>query len=398
LIGIICNYYIRNYGSVLQSLALQHKLNTLEIDNEVIKYEECVSKNKKIEIFVKIQLPKLLKLNTIKEKVEEKFYKNKDVFYRKIMKERQESFQSFVDAKISFSEKYDDIEEIKNNLYRYQGIVLGSDQLWCPSDLIIDYHTLAWIPEKVYTATYATSFGVSYLNNSQRKIVKKFLPQISKISVREKSAVDLIKSINDIEVEQVVDPTLLLDKSEWDELLKWNKVVEGKYIFCYFLSNNTQLKKWANELRKKTGLKIVSIPHLESYDIHAKEFGDILLWKVNPEELINLIRNAEYVLSDSFHVSIFSIIYEKKFLVFDRYSRNSKSSRNTRIDNLLSITSLSPCLFQGERDIQVAANQERDFQRAIININQQREYSVRYLRQVLYEVKKHEDMESENRV
>ena len=65
---------------------------------------------------------------------------------------------------------------------------------------------------------------------------------------------------------------------------------------------------------------------------------------------------------------------------------------------MLSITSLSPCLFQGERDIQVAANQERDFQRAIININQQREYSVRYLRQVLYEVKKHEDMESENRV
>ena len=92
MIGIICNYYIRNYGSVLQSLALQHKLNTLEIDNEVIKDEGCVSKNKKIEIFVSIQLPKLLKLNTIKEKVEEKFYKNKDVFYRKIMKERQEVF------------------------------------------------------------------------------------------------------------------------------------------------------------------------------------------------------------------------------------------------------------------------------------------------------------------
>ena len=303
---------MKNYGSVLQSLALQYKLDQLNVKNEIIQYEEYISRKMRMEIFFKLQVPKLLSTEILRKKIILTKRKKDDEIYNRVLRDRTNVFTEFVAQKFTFSPRYENIEQIITDMPKYNGILLGSDQLWCPSDLIIDYHTLSWVPEKVYKATYATSFGVARLTGGQRKKVKQFITRFSDLSVREKSAVQFLETACNINVKQVLDPTLLLTRNEWDKLLKENKIIQEKYIFCYFLSNNIQLKKWAQELKEKTGIKLVTIPHLEAYDKESESFGDIQLWRINPEDFVNLIRNAEYVLSDSFHASIFSIIYKKK--------------------------------------------------------------------------------------
>lgn len=351
MIGVICNYYIRNYGSVLQSLALQKTLNRLNIENEAINFQEQASKKNKIEILLKIRLKKLLDFKMITEKIAKK----KDIVdnkrYIEILNKREEVFEKFINKQFDLSQKFQSKEDLARYSKYYKGILLGSDQLWCPSDLIIGYHTLEFLPDNVYKATYATSFGVEYLTPWMEKIVKNFIPKINDVSVREASGVKIIENVCRKKVVCMIDPTLLMTKEDWNTSIDCEKKIDGKYIFCYFLSTDTQMREWANRIKRITGYKLVFIPCLETLCSDDFIFADELIDDADPYEMVSLIRNAEYVLSDSFHTSVFSIIYGKKFLVFNRFQSNNIDSRNTRIDNLLAITGLQERNYNGEKDI-----------------------------------------------
>ena len=112
-------------------------------------------------------------------------------------------------------------------------------------------------------------------------------------------------------------------------------VIKGRYILCYFLGVNREHRKMAEQLKKKTGLKIVTLPHLDEYVASDEKFGDYRLFDIGPAEFVNLIRNAEYVLTDSFHGTCFSILNHKKFVTFSRFQATNSESTNTRIDSLL---------------------------------------------------------------
>lgn len=388
MLGIICNYYVRNYGSVLQSLALQRTLDKFDVDNEIIQYVERIPKKKRLEIFLKLQIKKLFRSDIVKEKLCSKMDTKKDEQYLRVVQERNQVFEEFVEGNFKFSSCFETMEQVQENAKNYDGIILGSDQLWCPSDLLLGYHTLEWLERDIYKASYATSFGVSVLPTFLEKKLKQFLRNFNRVSVREQSGVDMIRKNCECNVELVLDPTLLLSKDEWDVVLPYEKSADEKYIFCYFLSNAEELKKRANILQQRTGLQIVTIPHLESYDRSEQNFGDVKLWKLNPCDMINLIRHAEYVLTDSFHVSIFSILYEKKFLVFDRYARGNADSRNTRIDNLLSITGLHERYYNGNGDdIETAINANIDYAMAKERIECEKKKSLKYIEDILQEVK-----------
>ena len=124
----------------------------------------------------------------------------------------------------------------------------------------------------------------------------------------------------------------------------WKK---EKYIFCYFLGTNEEHRKKAIELKEKTGYKIVTIPFLDNYVKEDKNFGDIQLFDVDTKDVINYIRNSEYVLTDSFHGTIFSILNEKKFITFNRFNSERKNSRNTRIDSLFELLELKDRRYDG---------------------------------------------------
>lgn len=137
----------------------------------------------------------------------------------------------------------------------------------------------------------------------------------------------------------VLDPTFLLNKDEWDKIAKkssLDKSTIGKYIFCYFIGNNSEwqikVKKYAEEM----GLKILTALS-ESYII--PDVGEYTA-AYGVEDFIYLLQNAEIVVTDSFHACAISINFNKDFFVFERFSNDNKFSQNSRIYDLLEMFSL----------------------------------------------------------
>ena len=226
---------------------------------------------------------------------------------------------------------YESLTELAKE--RYTDVIVGSDQLWLPVNIVSDYYTLNWVPEEINKISYSTSFGFSSLNKKYNNMYKNFLNRINHISVREESGQKIIDNFK-LRSELVADPTLLLTKDEWDKITIKARIIEEKYILCYFLGKNKEHRKFAERLKEKTGLKIVSLNHADEYVRYSDKYCDYAPYDIGPKEFINLIKNAEYVLTDSFHGTIFSIIFNKKFYIFKRY-KESKYSTNSRIDSLI---------------------------------------------------------------
>ena len=166
------------------------------------------------------------------------------------------------------------------------------------------------------------------------------------IGVREESGKLIVDSLSRNEATVVGDPTILLTAEEWNEFISDSPIViSPPYIFCYFLGTNINAREAVNDLKKKTGFTIVAIKHGDEFFKYDESFGDISLNDVDAKDFVKLIKNAEYVCTDSFHCTLFSILFHKKFMTFYRFNSNVRTSRNTRIDNLLEIFDLNNRLY-----------------------------------------------------
>ena len=110
---------------------------------------------------------------------------------------------------------------------------------------------------------------------------------------------------------------------------------------CYFLGNNPWQREWAKQLKKTTGLQIISLIHLDSYIKCDNSYYDQALFDIGPSEFVSLIENAEFVCTDSFHGTVFSLLFHKRFFSFRRFRENYYSSTNSRLDSLLTLLGLA---------------------------------------------------------
>lgn len=295
-IGIITFHKANNYGAVLQLYAL----------NEVLK------KDKNNEVFVVDYNNKFLYKN---HKLFHPLRKNlikyfKDIFYdfkyiRKNIK-RINKFKSFLKNNFNF---------IKTNEENEMDVMItGSDQVWNYNitGKLDDYYTLYNIKDNVKKISYAASVGsVTCIHNKKNEYIEK-VSKIDAISVRENDAKDAFENIIKNNIEVVLDPTLLLSKEEWENKIgEKTKDINEKYILAYVVEEDKEYIKILNELSKKTGLKVV---HFSKSDKDIKNVIDNAYSK-GPLEFVDLIKNAEYVVCTSFHATVFSIIFNKKFWV-----------------------------------------------------------------------------------
>lgn len=337
-IGICACYDTRNYGSMLQSFATQVKIEQLGYECEYIVYRK-----KKTVGFILKQIPRLLNRNLLYDKwmvIQKKIEMRK---YPEIQEKEREREQAFVRFKQKYYRKFSvenyGYDSLRINAKQYSSVVVGSDQLWTPGGLATNFYNLMFVPDEINKVSYATSFGVSKIPKYQITRTREYLERINHLSVREIQGAQIIEEITGRKAKVVVDPTLLLTRNEWDELIPRNRILAKKYILCYFLGSNPVHREIAYQLKEKTGYTIVSTPFLDSFVFEDIEFGDNQLFDVGPDDFVNLIRNAEYILTDSFHGSVFSILNHKQFLVFDRFSSGTQS-RNSRIDSLCSLLCL----------------------------------------------------------
>lgn len=380
-IGLCVCYDTYNFGSQLQVLATIKKIEELGYNTEIIVYKKQISIKFLIQTLPRLFNPYFLKgkLNGLLKKI--KLLRHSNI--KKQIMIRNKKFSEFAKNNfINMSIPYVGWKElvVKANK-NYDIFLCGSDQLWLPSNLGSHFYTLEFVNKCKKKISYATSFGVSNIPWYQKKNTKQYLEAINFVSIREEAGKKIIEQISNKIAKVVCDPTLLFSKEEWQKVIEEEKLMNEKYIFCYFLGNNNEHRKVAEELSDKTNLKIITIPYLDDFNEAEIEFGDEKLFNVNAKDFINLIRNAEYVLTDSFHGSIFSIINHKKFVVFDRFSNKSKNSRNSRIDNLCNLFELNSRRYK--ENIYTTIEAEIDYTKVDKLVQNFREESIKWLIEAL---------------
>ncbi|MCM1082171.1 MAG: polysaccharide pyruvyl transferase family protein [Clostridium sp.] len=336
-VAIASVYYYENYGSMLQAYATQKVLDKMGIENETINIDgisrEINNKRKRYFIFASFTSGILfVKVAKLFDKIHKKFGKGEYVRNSQI---RKEMFVQYKKEKFRLTKRTEKLLELSVMCSEYDAVIVGSDQLWLPVNIAADFFTLSFVPDGVKRISYATSFGQSKLPRHIKNKARKFLGKFDAISVRENTGKKIVEELTNKNASIVCDPTMLLSKTEWLENIGNERVIEGKYIFCYFLGRNKKHRDYVSKLKKNVGVKIVAIPHADEYVRFDEKYSDVNLYAVGPKEFLSLINNAEYICTDSFHATVFSILFHKKFFCFKRYRKENIYSTNNRIESLL---------------------------------------------------------------
>lgn len=298
-ISIITLHAVRNYGSALQTYATQHIFESLGLKTEIIDYRRTalkmdsikdILKNKQYDIKMKIKLclilPSTKKMNAVFEPFLQKYINLTDKVYS-----TDDDFLEF---------------PVDSDIY-----CTGSDQVWNSGwhDGIPYPFFLSFVPDSKLLISFSASFGKATLEQWERAPIKHLLERYDYISVRENSAVSIISDLGIDNAICTLDPTLTVDPQEWKELAD-AKSLNSKYILVYQLNNNKMFDEYAKKLAKKKNLKLVRV--CTRYDQLRKTGKGIVIPKI--ETFLSLLRDAEYIITDSFHATAFSLIFHKKFL------------------------------------------------------------------------------------
>lgn len=320
-IGILtfCNAY--NLGAALQAFSLQKALEETDQNVELIDYRckaiESMHKLRPVfhgEIGLKSRAYNIIH-NTV-------------FFPRRV---RYKRFQR--DAKRSRKYTRENIKEA-NGLYDM--FITGSDQVFNLKLTGDDSTYYLDFVDKGIKASYAASLGI-YLPD-QRKRYQQYLKPFDYLSVRENSAAEIFEKELGIEAEVMPDPVFLHTAEEWKKLMGVSNVTKYKYVLVYSLVENEELYAIANKVAKDKGLKVFAVTKA----LRPMGRADKYLRNTGPKEFIELIANADYVVTNSFHGTAFSIIFEKQFTTL------MPPLAPERIRDLLQVTNLSGRIYSGE--------------------------------------------------
>lgn len=382
-LGLCVRYDCNNYGSMLQILATQKVIKDMGWEYEHIRY------NKKTIGFMIKNVTRLFNPYFMSGKIMDLKKKRKMNQHPEVKKRDAERLALFAKYRKKNIGPYSPVYKGYGNLVKgaenYDVVMVGSDQLWTPAGIKSKFYNLLFVPDRIKKISFATSFGVSKVPSNQVKMTTKYLNRIEHLSVRETTGAKIVKDLTGKDATVALDPTLLLTGDEWREVFPDKSLVEGKYIFAYFLGVNPEHRKAVTELGKKLGLKIVTCPHLDDFVEADLSFGDEQRFDVAPDDFLNLIRGAEYICTDSFHGSVFSVLNHKKFLTFNRYA-DGAHSRNSRIDSLFGLLGLEKrhCSSTA-KDLQEKLMQDIDYTSVEEKLGDLREESFQFLRQALEE-------------
>lgn len=229
----------------------------------------------------------------------------------------------------------------------YIAFIAGSDQIWNAS-IVIDPVYFLQFADKRKRIALAPSFGVSQIPEYNRNKITNGLNGFSKISVREETGKRIVNELCTVPVVQVVDPTFLWEQKDWSKFANKNIVHDSPYIFVHFLNKpeNRTVQK-IEEMAKKSGATVICFSYFyEEYSIFSK----MHFIEGGPREYVALIEHADYICTDSFHSTVFSVIFHKKFFTFPRKHLH-KNSQSSRLTDMLTRYGLIKNYVQDENDL-----------------------------------------------
>lgn len=305
--NIHCNF--TNYGSALQSWALYTAIGKLGYNAKLIDY--CPGILKKANVLNPIE--NMWDTNEEIKKDCEMSLPAIEINYKK--------FNNFYNTKFKKTKKTYD----KNNFNLIKEdedinkFVCGSDTIFCINEFGFDDGYYAnYNIMKNNSFSYAASFGDATFDATSLETLKVLLKNFNSLGIRENLMIPFIQKNVTEKVRRVIDPTLLLEKEDY-KILEEERTVEGKYILLYSRRKNDLMTKYAEQMAKEKNCKIVEI----SLQARNKEIRE-MAYDAGVGEFLSLIKNAEFVVTNSYHGMIFSVIYEKEFVIFSREQCNNK--------------------------------------------------------------------------
>lgn len=332
-----------NYGNRLQNYALTKKIN--DLNKEAI----TIWKVKNYYIYT---LKNIIKFILAIYKKEYKRYFNFFKFTKKYIKNDYTS----------------NIDKVKN---KYSKFVCGSDQVWNYSYKRFDKSQLLLFSSKEKNISYSASIGLNEISEDYKSLFKKSIENIEYVSVRENRAKEILEEItNRKDIEVLLDPTMLLSSNEWDEISSKPKNHNNnkKYILNYFLGNLSCERM--NEIKR-----VAAENNCEIINILDKNSP---YYTCGPSEFLYLEKNAFLICTDSFHSSVFAILYDVPFIVFER--EDNIKNMNSRIVTLLSKFKLEDRKFKGTISTE---NLSHNYSEAYKILEEERQKSEKFLKKAL---------------
>lgn len=362
-IGLLTFHRPINYGAVLQAVALAKGLELCGVDCEIIDYinpafekaypilhkENCSSLKNLIWEFMMV--PKRIK--------------------------QKKGFDAFLKRNTNLTKSYSKAEMQKIEK-EYDAFIVGSDQVWnlkCSGN--DNTYFLDFVKEKP-KYSYAASFGDSVVEEENKGMIRNFLSSFSCISVREESGLRILEELATCEFEQSLDPTLLLNKEKWCEIVENTKrLIPEKYVLIYFMVQSPDTVRevftMANRIKEQYGYKIVVI----GGSIRKNRNGVTYYNATSPEEFVTLFRDASYVLTSSFHGTAFSVNFKKDFYSYVKPDLLVQG----RIESLLVKLGLEDRIFSKATAINKLSSINYEY--AEVKLEVEREKSYTYIEKVL---------------
>lgn len=360
-----------NYGTILQSYALYKAIQKMGFDVKVLN-DKLISST---DCVIKFGIP--TKYTYYKNIIKSIFF-NRDPISRIVYK-REKICNRFKHKCIQYHTKHVDYKHLYLLEKDFEAFICGSDQIWTPNDDFFDpYYFLEFVKNKPKIA-YAPSIGTSTYPENKRVIVAKMLKSFNSISVREETGQKILKSLTDKPVQLCLDPTLLLNGNEWVNQLHLSKQEKlSNYALCYFIGEADWYRYKVERICKEKHLKKIVIPWLRK-DIANIQKSDLIV--PNPVDFLNLILNASYVFTDSYHGFIFSLQLHKDVFVFARFSDDDTSSQNSRVKDLCTKLILRQRYIN--KDDEINLNNKINYHNVDATLYKLRKESLLYLQQAL---------------
>ncbi len=334
-IGIITYWTSNdNYGQALQCWALQEFLRKNGHKPFLIRYSRKNPIKSKITLSkvvrILFHLPKYIKLRDIAQK-KQKYYQTTNNEPRR--------FEAFKEQYLDKTEIIYNEKTIKENPPKSDYYICGSDQIWGEDEI----YYLNFLPKGAKKIAYAVSMATEMKNRDDefKSKMKEWLSDFIFIGTRENAGINACKMVGIEGAQQVVDPTLLLDRHDYDHIRK-HYPINQPYILLYLIGNPIDMDvKEVYGYAEEKGLKVVYVAVQGQMDEYEKSYPEIGQW-------IDLVANAELVVTNSFHGTVFSLIYQKPFVAIPL--SKPLTTKNVRLMDLLEQTGTSSLLYQGNLD------------------------------------------------
>lgn len=350
-----------NFGAVLQMYALQNVLKTqVGVKADIINYKsKSLSKTYEKKKFSELISPRMM---------------YHILFNNGYIRFNFKGFESFLSNNLEMTSEVSTKKDLSslNDLYDY--FITGSDQVFNPYCSGFDgNYFLSFVSDKNMKFSYAASVGLENIPVELENYYKDYLNSFCRISIREITGANEIKRVCGIECSTNIDPTLLLDKSDWEKLMAdLPSNADTPYLLLYALSEDKNMLKFAKKIAKRKKLKVIYIN-----DRLFRPKCMLSLRNVSPEQWLRLFANANSIVTNSFHGIAFSINFEKEFYPF---YLNKNTRVNSRIRDLLDLLNLQSLVINDNND--TLMNENIDYSEAREILKNEKNKSISYLREI----------------